>query len=116
MKLEARIQKGIVAYLRTVLVDCLVYHVPNQGYRPMGEAINLRMMGVLAGVPDIHIVGGLLGLYYIEVKTLDGELRPEQIEFRKFCRSRRIPFGIARSINEARDLIVRWGLETREAA
>lgn len=55
---EERLQRDLVAYLRSVLPQpWLVFAVPNGGGRSKAESGVLKAMGVMAGVPDLLIVG-----------------------------------------------------------
>lgn len=57
---EERLQRELVAYLRVALPKpWLVFHVPNGAGRSKAEAGILKAMGVLAGVPDLFVVGPL---------------------------------------------------------
>ena len=61
----------------------LLHHIPNGGRRNKVEAAKLKRMGVLAGVPDLHLPvasAGYNGLY-IEMKYGDGRLLASQREF-----------------------------------
>ena len=61
----------------------LLHHIPNGGSRNQKEALKLKKMGVLAGVPDLHLpvaCAGYNGLY-IEMKYADGRLSREQKAF-----------------------------------
>ncbi|MBR2706275.1 MAG: VRR-NUC domain-containing protein [Mogibacterium sp.] len=61
----------------------LLHHIPNGGNRNKREAAKLKRMGVLAGVPDLHLPVACAGYYglYIEMKYGDGRLLASQIEF-----------------------------------
>lgn len=55
---EERLQRELVRYLRAALPKpWLVFHVPNGAGRSKAEAGILKAMGVLAGVPDLLVVG-----------------------------------------------------------
>ena len=61
----------------------LLHHIPNGGSRNTKEAARLKRMGVLAGVPDLHLPvarAGYNGLY-IEMKYGDGRLQETQKTF-----------------------------------
>ena len=61
----------------------LLHHIPNGGSRNKVEAAKLKRMGVLAGVPDLHLPvarAGYNGLY-IEMKYGNGRLLASQKEF-----------------------------------
>lgn len=55
---EERLQKQLVAELRLRLPKpWLVFHPANGGGRSKAEAGILKAMGVLAGVPDLFVIG-----------------------------------------------------------
>ena len=58
----------------------LLYHCPNGGSRNKREGARLKRMGVLAGVPDLHLPVSRNGYHslYIEMKYKDGRLSPTQ--------------------------------------
>lgn len=76
---EESLQRQFVAYLRAHLpAPWIVFHVPNGGGRSAAEAGILRAMGVLAGVPDLFVIGPAF-IAAIELKAppkrlLDGGL------------------------------------------
>ena len=55
----------------------LIFHVPNEGARSKAEAMKLKSMGVLAGVPDLILLKPLCG---IELKMERGTVSPVQKE------------------------------------
>lgn len=116
---EADIQRAIVAYLRTVLPSAIVTHVPNQveraGTAAMREVKRKKDMGMLPGFPDILILADGRG-YTIEVKAPGGSLGKAQRAVRDVLARQGIPFGVARSIDDARALLAEWGLSGREVA
>ena len=60
-----------------------LYHPPNGGSRHPAEAVNLKKMGVKAGVPDLCLPvarKGYNGLY-IEMKSHKGRVSPLQQEW-----------------------------------
>lgn len=61
----------------------LLYHIPNGGSRNKAEAVKLKQMGVLAGVPDLclPVPKGVYHGLYIEMKYADGRLEKAQREF-----------------------------------
>ena len=61
----------------------LVHHCPNGGSRNKAEAVKLKQMGVVAGVPDLHlpVPKGIYHGLYIEMKHGDGRLGKPQREF-----------------------------------
>lgn len=55
---EEALHRAGVAYLRDALPSpWIVFHVPNGGGRSKAEAGILKAMGVLAGMPDLFVLG-----------------------------------------------------------
>jgi len=112
--IEAPIHAAIFSYITTVAPQVVCFHPPNGGLRTKGEAAKLKWMGVVPGVHDLVIIDEHGLAYLIEVKPPDGNLSEDQRLFHAKCKGLNIPQGVARSINDARDLLVRWGIKTRE--
>jgi hypothetical protein len=111
---EAQIQGAIVAFVRTVAPDLLCFAVPNGGLRSKAEAARLKWTGVLAGIPDLIVLGRDGQSWLIEVKTLDGGLSADQRGMRDRLIAMRVPYTVARSIDDVRRAFAIWGIETRE--
>ena len=87
LKTEDTEQQAVIQWAR-MTAGCwpelkLLHHIPNGGSRNKREAAKLKRMGVLAGVPDLHLPvarSGYNGLY-IEMKYGDGRLLASQKEF-----------------------------------
>lgn len=113
---EANIHEAIVSYLRAVLPgSAILHHSPNEGNRG-GEAgkrdgARRKRLGVHPGFPDLVIIIDRQH-YYIEVKAPGGILSSSQRAFR----DRVEYFRVARSIDEAREILADWGIRTREVA
>ena len=55
---EEKLQRQLVAYLRAALpAPWIVFHPANGGGRSKAEAGILKAMGVLAGMPDLLLIG-----------------------------------------------------------
>ena len=85
-KEEAREQARLVAGLRFhwshIFDDSLrpvVFHIANGGSRDAREASNLKVQGVLAGVPDLCIVLPEGGIIWVEMKAKDGRVSVAQV-------------------------------------
>lgn len=66
---EEKAHRAIVQTLRTLLpADWIVWHTPNGGGRSKAEAGILKALGVLAGMPDLFVLGPGCKLYALEVK------------------------------------------------
>ena len=112
---EAPIHAAIYQYITTVAPQVICFHPANGGLRSKAEAAKLKWMGVTPGVPDLVILDEFGMSYLIEVKPPDGNLSDDQRMFHAKCKRLQIPHAVARSINDARDLLKRWGIATREA-
>jgi hypothetical protein len=130
---EQQVHIAIVDFLRYALGQTwLVVHVPNEGLRSRIAGGKLREMGMLAGFPDIMVVGppmryaaraeadGAIPVLvchfvgFLEVKTDKGKLTPAQEAFRDECRRSRRPWALCRSIDDAREALREWGVKTKE--
>jgi hypothetical protein len=85
-KEEAREQARLVAALRRcwhLLPDEMrpvVAHIPNGGSRDAREAGNLKIQGVLAGIPDLIIILPCGESAWIEMKARDGRVSLSQTD------------------------------------
>ena len=111
---EARIQAVIVEWIRVVGRDLVVFHPPNGGLRNKAKAARLKWIGTLAGVPDLVVLGRDGQCWLIEVKAPGGALSAEQRALRDRWTALRIPFVVAKSIDDVRRAFEIWGIETRE--
>jgi hypothetical protein len=112
---EARIQAAIVEWIRLVAPDLVVFHPPNGGLRNKAEAARLKWIGTLAGVPDLVVLGRDGQCWLMEVKAPGGALSSEQRGLRDRWTALRIPFAVAKSIDDVRQAFKIWGIATREA-
>lgn len=112
---EYRIQADIVAYLRLVAPEGIWFHPANGELRDKRTAAKLKWMGVLPGVPDIiGLLPPPVGRCVLEVKAPKGRLSPEQDAIRWHCQRYGIPYAIVHSVEEARQALHEFGVETRE--
>lgn len=84
---EARHQARLVAGLRrhwSSIADVskrpAIFHIPNGGSRDAREASNLKIQGVLAGVPDLCIVLPFAQVIWVEMKARDGKVSLSQAD------------------------------------
>lgn len=110
---EYQIHTAIVAYLRRVLPNALIHHSPNEGNRGGTAGVvdggRRKRMGVLPGFPDLVLIVDKRH-YYIEVKAPGGKLSPSQRRFRDHVEF----YQVARSIDDVRQILAGWGIETNE--
>ena len=111
---EARIQAAIVDFVRTVAPEVIIWAVPNGGLRTKAEAARLKWTGVLAGVLDLTLALPNGRCAFWEVKTHDGSLSEDQIDFIIRLRALDHSWAVIRSIDEARDELERLKVKTKE--
>lgn len=73
---EEALQRQVVATLRMLLPSpWIVFHIANGGGRSKAEAGVLKAMGVLAGMPDLMLIGPGSSVLAIELKRPPMRLR-----------------------------------------
>ena len=77
-KPEQDLQKACVAWFKMQYPKEIIMHIPNGGKMPIGQAMNLKRAGLLAGVPDLFIPTAKKGYngYFIELKV--GKNKPSE--------------------------------------
>jgi hypothetical protein len=65
---------------------------------------------VLAGAFDFLLIGPDGRHYWLELKRGLSPMSLAQIRFRTELRSRNVPYGVARSFDEAVEWLNRWGV------
>jgi hypothetical protein len=106
---ELVLQSAIVDALKPVLrKEVLLTAFPAGGGGRVRGA-KLKKAGLQAGWPDIQLV--YQGFYYgLEVKTETGRLSPAQIDLHKRLTDDGCSVAVARSVSDALEIIVDWGL------
>lgn len=87
-----------------------VVHIPNEGVRTQQQGAYLNMMGMSKGFPDLLIpraANGYHGLF-IEMKTKDGSLKPEQRKWLRDLRSEHYYCAVCHSSTEAIETLDRY--------
>ena len=90
-------------------VLCWMFHAPNGGKRPRGEAGKLRAMGVRPGVPDWMLpfpspAGRWMGLA-IELKSATGRTTPEQEAWLAQCKQAGWLTAVCRGLDGFADVV-----------
>ena len=111
---EDRIQISILEYLEAVAPHVLFFAVPNEGRRSWTAAARHKLLGMVAGVPDLVLVHDGHALFF-EVKAPDGRLRPAQKLFLETAAKAGAKTAVVRSIDDVRAALKAWGIPTREA-
>ena len=110
---EAEEQMAVVkwAELMSHKHPCLkwMYHTPNGGSRNVAEAVNLKRMGVKAGVPDLCLPYPSQGYHglYIEMKTEKGRPSACQRDYLSWLNQAKYKAVCCHSAEEAIEVI--WG-------
>ncbi|MFG5120847.1 hypothetical protein [Methylorubrum sp. POS3] len=100
---ESAIQSAVVEHWRVLgLPDTLVAAIPNAG--ALGQA------GLTAGLSDLLVLGGLIRIGFIELKTARGVESDAQIAFRERCDRLGIPCVVTRGRDEPIAVLERWGV------
>ena len=111
---EDRIQIAILDYLEAVAPDAIVFAVPNEGRRSYTTAARHKLLGMVAGVPDLVLTHGGKAFFF-EVKSPTGRLRPAQKLFLERAQASGARCAVVRSIDDVRAALDAWGVPTREA-
>jgi hypothetical protein len=115
--LEGPIQQAIVAYLRQVLPSALVHHARNEinkrGLAIQIELAKAKRRGVVAGFPDI-IALTKSGALFFEVKAEGNYASPAQKAVHAQLEALGYPVAVVRSIDDVRECLAEWGVDTRD--
>ena len=105
---EKVMHKAIMQLVRVhPLLKRIVIHVPNEGKRSVQYGHELNLMGMRAGVYDLFIATArhnYIGAW-VELKSKNGKLRPEQMEFAKDMEEQNYFTKVCRSIEETIETI-----------
>lgn len=75
IKTEHEEQREFVSWFRKTHKGVVIHSIPNGGKRNPREALRLKVEGVVAGIPDLHIPAWSV---WVEMKTVKGNLSQEQ--------------------------------------
>ena len=75
---ETLIHVAILHYLRAVLPDCVVAHVPNGGQRSAIAGARMKRLGTVPGMPDLMVLLPAGKVLFFEVKAPNG--RPSETQ------------------------------------
>lgn len=101
------------------------YHIPN-GQRAGGNVTARaiagardRRLGARRGVPDYCFhwrdAEGTPWIGYLEAKSSEGSLSPEQKAFSRYCEREQIPFAVFRTMQHGLRILQQWGIIKPEA-
>lgn len=103
-------QIKFVQYVRTFHPELVIFSVPNGGDVSATQRIRLTQEGMLAGVPDVLVLGLDLPLLAIEFKRPDGKGRvsDDQKEVHVQLEDVGAIVKVAKNSKEARDYLTGW--------
>lgn len=121
---EDDLQKDVAAFLRMAWpAELPWWHTPNGGSRAKvtridrrtgkpysfsPEALKLKEMGTLAGVPDLAFIMPNARIAFIELKVGANALSDPQIEFKERVIACRCGYRVARSVEEVERICAEW--------
>lgn len=80
------------------------------GKNAMLRMVRFKRMGLYPGITDIGVVDDNCVIGFIEVKKPGGRLSENQRDFRNFCLQKGYRHGIVYSLDDAINLVKRWGI------
>lgn len=108
---EEIVHIAIMDYLRVTLdADCVAVHIPSEAKRSGANWAVLQSLGYINGMPDIWILyRGTIA--FIEVKSAEGRLSPDQEAFLEWTRTRGYHGTVARNVDDVRAFLTQIGLK-----
>ena len=107
---EHRLQASVLRFLEVHAVrNTYVFAIPNEAKRSFTLAARMKASGLRAGVADLCIMFPEGRVAWLELKTLKGRQTPEQKNFEEVCDVLGHRYGLAHSLDEAIDILKRWG-------
>ena len=111
---EDQIQRQLLAWLKAVCPNAIVFAVPNGEHRNKITAAKLKGQGVLPGAPDLVMAkDGVIA--FVEVKRPKGRQSRAQKAFQEKCAEQRLPYGVVRSPGDLQAFLDDIGIKTRAA-
>lgn len=100
---EAEIQAAVMRMWRSIgRPHTLVAAIPNQN--AFGQA------GLTPGLPDLLILGGTVGVGFLELKTATGKLSKPQKAIADLCEHHMLHHKVAYGLDEALRILTDWGV------
>lgn len=112
---ETVAQIQIYRFLRDSLPeDWLIWHTPNGGLRHPKVAMQLVEMGVVAGIPDLIILGPDKRIIFVEIKAKKGRLTEGQLKIKAWSDKYGVPFYVVKTLDEVTLMCDQLGLPIRQ--
>lgn len=98
---EADIQAAVMDFWRQLgRPDTLVAAIPNA--RAHGQP------GLTPGLPDLLVLGGTIGVGFLELKTASGRLSDHQKRFAALCETLMLHYRVAYGLDDALRVLTDW--------
>jgi len=107
---EHKLQCAVCDLLRLAAAPGLIwYSVPNDGSRSPRTGARMKARGMWPGVADLAFAlpGGKAA--FLELKSPQGRLSPEQRAFQDTCERAGVPYATANSLAAAESVLRLWG-------
>lgn len=101
---ESAIQQECVMWFRFNYIGMIIYHIPNENQHRKTN------IGVLAGIPDLHIphkAGEYLSVY-VEMKTDKGKLSDKQIKIHDKLKNAGNAVEVCRNLEDFKAVILKY--------
>lgn len=106
---EHKIQAALVDYLYyAARPDIYYFAIPNQANRHIHNAVKMKAEGVRSGVADLCFMLPQGRVGWLEMKKPGGSMSDTQRQFRDICKSLGHLWGLAKSVDEALELLTEW--------
>ncbi len=106
---EHKIQTRLMDYLAfAARSDIYYFAIPNQSNRHISNAVKMKAEGVRSGVADLCFMFPAGRVAWLEMKKPGGLLSATQRSFRDICLALGHLWGIAKSVDEALELLTKW--------
>lgn len=107
---EHRLQKAVVQFMkRAAKPGAFCFACPNGMVSDHVSVARMKDAGLFPGVADLVVVLPSREVAFLELKTPTGRLQPSQKDFKSLCARYDIKYAIARTIDEAIEVLVKWG-------
>lgn len=98
---ERDIQAAVIQMWRQIgRKDTLVAAIPNA--RAFGQP------GLTRGLYDLLVIGGAVGVGFLELKTKNGKLSRDQRNFGELCETNQLYHAVAYGLDEALRILTDW--------
>lgn len=105
---EYDLQRACVLWFRTFYPNVRIHHSPNGGARSIVTAHNMKMLGTMAGFPDLFIIAPNKSFHGLFIEMKDGKkgrLSEKQVEFLTYLRSQGYAAEVVRDFEEFRTIV-----------